>query len=126
MVTRTDYREIVPYMTKDGSMIRELMHPARHGNRNQSVAEAQVPPGARTYLHRHLMAEEIYLVLGGTGLLHLGQEVLSLEEGACILIPPETPHRLQNTGTVPLRVLCACAPAYSHEDTEVLDAGSPH
>jgi hypothetical protein len=34
-------------VTKDGSGIRELMHPDRHGNRNQSLAEALVPPGTQ-------------------------------------------------------------------------------
>ena len=41
-------------MTKDGSEIRELMHPAVHGNRKQSLAEATVAAGtARRALHRH-------------------------------------------------------------------------
>ena len=34
------YRDIEPYVTKDGSEIRELMHPAVHGNEKQSLAEA--------------------------------------------------------------------------------------
>ena len=42
----TRYKDIQPYRTKDGSLIRELMHPAVHGNRNLSVAEATVEPGA--------------------------------------------------------------------------------
>ena len=33
--------------TLDGSEIRELMHPAVHGNVNQSLAEARVSPGSR-------------------------------------------------------------------------------
>jgi hypothetical protein len=27
MIVKTAYREILPYRTKDGSLIRELMHP---------------------------------------------------------------------------------------------------
>jgi len=38
----TIYEEIEPYITKDGSIIRELIHPAVHGNSNQSLAEATV------------------------------------------------------------------------------------
>ncbi|MBI3774396.1 MAG: hypothetical protein HY273_02380, partial [Gammaproteobacteria bacterium] len=48
----TQYKNITPYVTKDGSLIRELMHPATHGNRNQSFAEASIPLGVTTYLHR--------------------------------------------------------------------------
>jgi len=45
---RTSYPDVVPYRTKDGSIIRELMHPGIHGNANQSLAEATVPAGGRT------------------------------------------------------------------------------
>ena len=37
---KSAYSSVPPYITKDGSTIRELMHPAVHGNRNQSFAEA--------------------------------------------------------------------------------------
>ena len=47
---KTRHTEIPVYITKDGSEIRELMHPAVHGNRLQSLAEATVHPGQRTHL----------------------------------------------------------------------------
>jgi mannose-6-phosphate isomerase-like protein (cupin superfamily) len=37
--------------------------------------------------------------------------------GDCVVIPPGTPHKLWNTGSEPLVLLCCCAPAYSHDDT---------
>ncbi|MDP2882732.1 MAG: hypothetical protein Q8N89_14290 [Azonexus sp.] len=58
---------ISPYITRDGSEIRELLHPARHGARNQSLAEARVPAGGTTLLHHHEVTEEIYHVTRGTG-----------------------------------------------------------
>ena len=68
----TTYDSVPPYVTKDGSEIRELMHPSVHGNRNQSLAEATVLPGARTALHRHQLTEEIYHITGGAGMMTLG------------------------------------------------------
>jgi len=56
----TQYKDVQPYVTKDGSLIRELMHPDVHGNRQQSLAEAIVPVGFTTFLHKHLKSEEIY------------------------------------------------------------------
>ena len=47
------YHDQSPFETKDGSQIRELMHPAVHGNAAQSLAEARIDPGRRTALHRH-------------------------------------------------------------------------
>lgn len=50
----------------------------------------------------------------------LGDTVLDIAVGDSILIRPGTPHCVENTGRVPLRILCCCAPAYSHDDTEIL------
>jgi mannose-6-phosphate isomerase-like protein (cupin superfamily) len=117
---KTSRDAILPYVTKDGSLIRELLHPATHGNRGLSLAEAIVPPGETTALHRHHLAEEIYHVLTGSGNMTLGEEWFPLAAGDTVCIAPGTPHRVENTGAVPLRILCCCAPAYSHEDTELL------
>jgi mannose-6-phosphate isomerase-like protein (cupin superfamily) len=120
MATRTEYQRVKPYVTKDGSTIRELIHPSIHGSRNQSLAEATVPPDSRTRLHWHQITEEIYFILKGRGLMTLGEEVFPVKMGDSVLIPPGKPHRLENTGRSPLKVLCACSPAYSHKDTELI------
>lgn len=120
MVTKTEKDRIKPYITKDGSSIRELMHPEKHGNVKQSLAEALVPAGADTLLHKHMKTEEIYHIAEGSGLMTLGDEVFTVRAGDSIYIPPETPHGIKNTGQKPLRILCCCAPAYSHNDTHLL------
>ena len=117
---KTSYAGVPPYVTKDGSQIRELMHPTVHGNRAQSFAEATVPPGAETLLHRHRVTEELYHVTQGTGLMTLGDETFEVRVGDTICIPPGTPHRIRNVGAEPLKILCACAPAYADADTELL------
>jgi mannose-6-phosphate isomerase-like protein (cupin superfamily) len=119
-IMHTQYDSILPYATKDGSEIRELMHPSVHGNRNLSFAEATVLPGAQTVLHRHKLTEEIYYIAHGTGLMTLGDERFAVATGDTICIVPSTPHCIKNTGDIALRILCACAPAYAHDDTELL------
>jgi mannose-6-phosphate isomerase-like protein (cupin superfamily) len=120
---RTRYSEAAPYVTRDGSEIRELMHPSLHGNRLQSLAEATVAPGARTHLHRHAQTEELYHVTAGSGIMTLGDTCMEVGVGDTVLIPPGTPHRIEATGTEPLRILCCCSPPYSHEDTELPEGG---
>jgi mannose-6-phosphate isomerase-like protein (cupin superfamily) len=117
---KSSYRDVTPYVTKDGSEIRELMHPDRHGNRNQSLAEATVSPGRKTALHRHRATEEIYHIARGRGRLTLGTGCFDVAPGDTICIPPGTPHCIENTGKEPLKILCACAPAYAHDDTDLL------
>ena len=116
----TCYREIAPYVTRDGSEIRELMHPAVHGNVNQSLAEARVFPGQSTLLHCHRESEELYHVTRGAGRMFLGETAFPVAPGDTVLIPPGTPHRIEAIGDEPLCVLCCCSPAYRHDDTILL------
>ncbi|MBK1672141.1 hypothetical protein CKO35_02260 [Ectothiorhodospira shaposhnikovii] len=118
---KTRYQDIDPYQTLDGSEIRELMHPRLHGEGALSLAEALVQPGASTRLHRHLQTEEHYHFTQGEGMMSLGDQVFPVNTGDTVRIPPGTAHKVMNTGNVPLRILCACAPAYRHEDTQILD-----
>jgi len=117
---KSRYDEVAPYITRDGSEIRELMHPSVHGNQAQSLAEATVPPGAKTLLHRHGVTEEIYHFASGEGLMTLGKEIFPVRSGDSIAIPPGTAHCVENTGREMMKILCACSPAYSHNDTELL------
>lgn len=119
---KTRYADIPPFVTKDGSEIRELMHPLQHGGLNQSLAEAIVQPGERTQLHCHHVTEEIYHVTAGRGLMTLGDARFEVGVGDTVRIDPGTPHRIEGLGASPLHILCACSPPYSHEDTTLLDA----
>jgi mannose-6-phosphate isomerase-like protein (cupin superfamily) len=114
------YKKITAYTTRDGSEIRELMHPQQQGNQQQSLAEAIVQPGQDTLLHLHQRSEELYFITQGKGHMQLGDEQLQVETGDCICIPANTPHRIENTGTKPLKILCCCSPAYAHDDTQLL------
>lgn len=117
---RSPYSSAAPYTTKDGSTIRELLHPQIHGNHNQSLAEATLPPNTATLLHRHHQSEEIYHITSGEGIMTLGDERFAVTEGDTVLIPPGTPHAIENNRAMALKLLCCCAPPYSHEDTELL------
>jgi mannose-6-phosphate isomerase-like protein (cupin superfamily) len=118
---KTRYADTPAYVTKDGSEIRELLHPDHHGNCNQSLAEAIVPSGTCTLLHLHRVTEEIYHITAGRGLMHLGGERFPVEPGDSIMILPGTPHCIEAVGNESLHILCCCSPAYTHEDTELLE-----
>ncbi len=117
---KTEYARVTAFITKDGSEIRELMHPVHHGNRNQSLAEAIVAPGQTTALHRHSLSEELYHITAGHGRMTLGEKEFNVGMGETVCIPPGTAHCIANTGAEPLRILCCCAPPYAHDDTELL------
>jgi mannose-6-phosphate isomerase-like protein (cupin superfamily) len=114
-VRRAD--EVEPYVTRDGSAIREIVGPPSATAANQSVAEAAVAPGEATTEHFHRLSEEVYVFLAGSGRMRLAAEEAEVRAGDVVAIAPGTAHKLWNTGDEPLRVLCCSAPPYSHADT---------
>ena len=115
------YREIEAFITKDGSTIRELMHPSRHADQKQSLAEARLPQGRKTLLHKHHRTEELYFITHGRGMMTLGDGRFEVTAGDSICILPGTSHCIENTGDDELVLLCCCSPPYSHEDTEIVE-----
>ena len=106
-----------PFTTKDGSTIRELLGIPTAPVRNQSLAEATLQPGQATQRHHHRLAEEIYYITEGSGLMEVDGVERRVGPGDAILIPPGAWHTLHaDSGTV-VRLLCCCAPAYTHDDT---------
>ena len=114
--------DVEPIHAPDGSSVRELLHPEHHAVERMSIAEAEVQPGQATRLHRHPVAEEVYHVLDGAGVLQLADERIAVVPGDIIHIAPDQPHRIEAKSETPLRFLCICQPAYRDEDTEFLDA----
>lgn len=109
--------EMPPFVTKDGSEIRELLAYRNSSIHNQSLAEARLPAGASTQEHYHARTEEIYFITEGQGRIRIEDEMAEVRAGDAIAIAPGKRHKLWNTGTQPLKLLCCCAPCYEHSDT---------
>ncbi len=106
-----------PFTTKDGSTIRELLGlPTSALVRNQSLAEATLTSGQATERHYHRVSEEIYFLLEGGGRMEVDGEEREVGPGDAVLIPPGAWHALR-AGSGGVRLLCMCAPPYSHDDT---------
>jgi mannose-6-phosphate isomerase-like protein (cupin superfamily) len=114
---KANLEQLEPFITADGATIRELAGPAWTQARNQSLAEATVMPGDETAEHYHPRTEELYYFVSGAGRMRLGDEEAPVRAGDCVVIVPGTRHKLFNTGSEPLVLLCCCAPAYSDQDT---------
>jgi len=110
---------VAAFITKDGSEIRELLSHRNSCIKNQSLAEARLPPGGSTQGHHHVKTEEIYYILEGQATMQVGEETRDVGPGDAIAIPPGVYHMITNRGDSTLRFLCCCAPCYEHEDTVI-------
>ena len=71
---KTEYAAAEPYVTKDGSVIRELLHPSLHAVRNMSLAEAIVEGGTTPAREERELSNGAYVnvaVVTTPGCLHL-------------------------------------------------------
>lgn len=114
--------EVPPFITKDGSEIRELLAHRNSAIRQQSLAEARLPAGGSTQEHYHVKAEEIYFITHGVGRIRIGNEIRDVKAGDAIAILPGKKHKLWNTGAETMRLLCCCVPAYEHDDTVITES----
>ena len=104
-----------PFTTRDGSTIRSILDRTNARIRQQSLAEATLPADAATRRHDHKRSEEFYFLLEGRGEMEIDGETHRLGPGDIVLVPAGAWHTI--TALSPLRMLCGCAPPYSHEDT---------
>ena len=76
-----------------------------------------MPPGASEKLHSHEEAEQVYVVVRGTGTLSAAGDTEQLEPGDLALIPPASDHTIANEGTEELALVSVQSPAVSVEET---------
>ena len=94
-----------------------LMDAGELGSRHMTVTWIEVPPGASEVLHSHEEAEQVYVVVRGTGTMSAAGDTQDREPGDLALIPPATDHRIGNEGEGELALVSVQAPAVSVEET---------
>ncbi len=104
----------------DASALRELLHPAKEPLAiGYSLAHAVVKAGGKTLPHR-LKGAEVYYVLEGRGLMHVGDETAEVAAGQAVYIPPLAVQAIENLGPGDLVFLCIVDPAWAPDGEEVL------
>ena len=107
------------FIAGDGTQLRELLHPDKQAIAlRYSLAHAIVPPG-QTSIPHSLTTSEVYYILSGTGEMHIGEEVQTVEPGDAVYIPPNAKQWIQNPGETPLIFICLVDPAWRKEDETV-------
>ena len=97
------------------------------GARDLVVGYEDIPPGQMIPPHRHLMADEIIFVHGGSGMATVGSVERPIATGATVYIPSDTRVTLRNTGTEPMTIVFVFSkPGFEEylRDTSVME-GEP-
>jgi mannose-6-phosphate isomerase-like protein (cupin superfamily) len=93
-----------------------LMDAGELGSRNLSVTWVDVPAGASEELRSHEEAEQVYIVVKGSGTMSATGDSQRLSEGDLVLIPPATDHAVSNDGDAPLALVSVQSPAVSADE----------
>jgi mannose-6-phosphate isomerase-like protein (cupin superfamily) len=71
-----------------------LMDAGELGSRHMSVTWVEVPGGAGQKLHSDEEAEQVYVVVRGTGRMSVAGDTQEVGEGDLVLVPPATDHEI--------------------------------
>jgi len=74
-----------------------VMEGQRHGYQNLTIGITYTAPGGAPPMHTHV-GEEAHVLLEGTILYALGDEVFTMEAPYIVNIPPMVPHSFKNLG----------------------------
>ena len=93
-----------------------LMDAGELGSRNLSVTWLEVLPGDAQALHSDEEAEQVYIVVRGTGTMTATGDTQRVEPGDLVLIPPATDHAVANDGDTELVLVSVQSPAVSADE----------
>ena len=121
MAVHTRYADIPVTVSKDTSLVRELMHPRIHGATRLSVAEITLPPGKKTLRHYHKELEEIVFVTHGEGVLNVGNERVKLAVGDTYCLRTGVEFNFENPSKVDFKFVASCSPPWCAEKDVMAD-----
>lgn len=80
-----------------------------------SVIQERVPAGKAEVMHYHTVSRQFFYILGGEGQMRLENELLTLQKGQGLEIPPLVKHRFENNSNEDVNFLVISVPK-SHGD----------
>ncbi len=87
-----------------------LMDAGELGSRNLSVTWLEVPAGVEQNLRSDEQAEQVYVVVQGSGRMSVAGDDQAIAEGDLILVPPATDHAIRNDGEADFALLSVQSP----------------
>lgn len=113
-------KNLKEFTAGDNSWLKEIFNSKKENLKlRYSLAYAKVGRNKRTLKHR-LKYSEVYFIIKGNGVMHIGKDKKTVKTGDTIYIPPNSVQYIENKGKVPLEFLCIVDPAWEPKCEEVL------
>ena len=103
------------YLAEDRAEAREIVSPRNSHAQNLSIADIRIPPGVSVKAHRHLVIEEVYHVVAGTGAMMIEGVEMTITRGDTVVIRPGERHGIRNDTAEELRLVVTCTPPWTPE-----------
>ena len=75
-----------------------------------SVIHELMPPNTKERKHHHKKAQQYFNILNGTATFEIEDEIMTIEEGNGIHVPPKIKHRIRNDSDKKLEFLVISEP----------------
>jgi quercetin dioxygenase-like cupin family protein len=119
--TRLDAAPFVPGLERDDGwvdmQVQFLVDKHTAGSEDFLLGWTVLPPGARHDRHRHLKADEFFIVLQGRGMIYTDEGREVSEKGDVVFTPRGHWHGFDNTGDEDVVLVWGWSGAGALEDT---------
>ena len=110
--------EKVSFCGVKGFMIDEVREFTRPGSPPETIPCAMVAllEITNSPVHVHSLTTETYTVLEGAGRMVLGEEVVDVQQGTVVAVPPGNQHGLMSSTEAPVKVLMTFSPGLAPKE----------
>lgn len=102
---------------RDGQVSYLLLAPGQFGSNQMAITMVQGESGSEQPMHSHPEAEQVYVIVSGTGLMKVSDEEQEVTPGTLAFIPRGAKHAIRNTGRDPLLYVSATSPPFDMPDS---------
>lgn len=101
-----EFRINIEKSTLDNKLYRKVLYTTKQ----QQLVIMCIPPNDEIHYEKHLDTTQFIRIESGNGVADIGKNRYKLNDGVCIIIPPNTKHRIRNTGKDELKLYSIYSP----------------
>ena len=101
-----------PRNERAGQVSYLLLAPGQFGSARMAITLVEGDPGSEQPLHGHPEAEQVYVIVAGTGVMRVDDEEHEVGPGTLVFIPPGAKHAIRNRGGTSLTYVSATSPPF--------------